>query len=143
MQVTREEIGQALFDIVQTLPGVVTASRRLKHWADVPTEQRPAVFMAQGAQAPQQQTGQPTAWRLSYALHIYVSTSGEQTPAAVLNPILDAIESALKPDQLTGRGPRLGLAGVEWARIDGPIETSEGVLGDTEVAVVPITVLAT
>lgn len=143
MQSTREAIGAALFAVCAALPGVITSSRRLKHWSDVPPEQRPAVFLAQGGQTPQQQTGHAPAWRLSFTLHVYVSTTGGQTPATVLNPILDAIEAAFAPNQFNGRSTDLGLPGVEWARIDGPIETSEGALGDTEVALIPLTVLAT
>lgn len=138
----REAIFSALFDRVQALPGVVTTSRVLKHWADVPAEQQPAVYQAQGDQQPQTRTGEPTKWLLGVKLHVYVRTGGGRVPAAVMNPILDAIEALFPQHPVTGKNT-LDAPGVEWARIDGAIETDEGTLGDQAVAVVPIQILAT
>jgi hypothetical protein len=49
----REPIFAALFAKLQQLQtdgDVVTLSRRLTHWNDVPIEQQPALYMAQGDQ---------------------------------------------------------------------------------------------
>ena len=143
MQTPREDIMAALFARLESIEGLATTSRRLKHWADVPSEEQPALFMAQGNQIPEVKTGQPMVWRLPVTVYVYVKTTGEQVPASVLNPILDAIEAALPLHPITGLHDDLGLEGVEWARISGPIETSEGTLGDQEVAMIPIEILAT
>lgn len=138
----REPIYAALFAALQGLPGVRTSSRILKHWNDVPAEMQPALFLAQGSQQPVTQTGQPSKWLLAAEVYVYVRTSGGQVPGSVLNPILDAIEAALPLHPVTGKHT-LDAPGVEWARIDGAIETDEGTLGEQAVAIVPIQILAT
>lgn len=138
----REAIYAALFARIAGIAGVRTQSRILKHWDDVPAEQQPALFMAQGAQQPITQTGEPTKWLLFAEIYVYVRTSGGQVPGTVLNPILDAIEAALPLHPVTGKHT-LDAPGVEWARIDGAIETDEGTLGEQAVAIVSIQILAT
>ena len=139
---TREPIYAALFARLSAIPGLRTKSRILKHWNDVPAEQQPAVFQAQVREQPQTRTGEPTKWLLSVDVYVYVRTAGGQVPGTVLNPILDAIEAALPLHPVTGKHT-LDAPGVEWARIDGAIETDEGTLGDQAVAIVPIQILAT
>lgn len=140
---TREPIYAGLFGLMAALPGVVTASRSLRHWADVPAEQQPALFMAQQSEQPQTRTGQPPAWTLSVDIYVYCRAVAGLPPAAVLNPILDAIEGAFVLHPITGKHTLPGIDGVEWARIDGAIETDEGTLGDQTVAIIPIRILAT
>lgn len=137
----REPIYQALFDLVSAAPGLVTKSRKLLHWNDVPATQRPALFQTQKSEAAIQTTGVPTKWMLSVEIYIYVSTLGAAHPGAVMNPILDAISAALdyKP---VGAPQTLGGL-VHWARIEGTIATDEGTLGDDAVAIIPVHILAT
>ncbi|MFX6067027.1 hypothetical protein ABTE92_19175, partial [Acinetobacter baumannii] len=85
----------ALFALVSAAPGLVTKSRKLAHWNDVPASRRPALFMAQRREMAVQTTGRPTVWKLNVDLYVYVSTQGSAYPGAVLNPILDAISTAL------------------------------------------------
>lgn len=135
----REAIYAALFALVSAAPGLVTTSRKLKHWTDVPQSERPALFQAQKSETPQQSTGRPAVWTLTVDLYIYVSTGGAGSPGEVLNPILDAITAKLD-NPMPGVPQTLdGL--VQWARIGGAIETSEGALGDDEVAIVPVHIL--
>lgn len=97
----------------------------------------PALFQAQGPQVPQTQTGQPSKWHLTAKLWIYVSTQGASSPGEVLNPIVDAIDAALANFPIVQK-----LGGlVQWARIEGDLETSEGTLGDIEVITIPIRML--
>lgn len=136
----REAKIAALFAKLQAIPGVVTKSRRLKHWSDVPAEQQPALYLAQGNQTPQTRTGEPSRWLLDFEIYVYVRTAGEQVPGTVLNPILDAIEACFPLNPVTGQHDP-GIPGVYWARIEGAIETDEGTLGDQAVAIVPIRML--
>lgn len=136
----REPIYAALFDLVAAAPGLVTTSRKLLHWDDVPASNRPALFMSQKGETAINTTGQPTKWRLDIDLYLYVSTQGEDYPGAVLNPILDYITDALDypfagvPQTLGGK--------AQWARIEGRIETDEGTLGNDAVAIIPVQILA-
>jgi hypothetical protein len=137
----RQAIADALFALVSAIPGFVTASTKLKHWADVPSSEQPALFQSQGAQTPlaPPAPGGARAWQLDFTLRIYVNTAGETDPTTVLNPFLDAITTLFDPNGI-GAPQTLGSL-VQWARIEGAIETFEGTLGDQEVALIPIRML--
>lgn len=136
---TREPIYQALFDLVSGAPGLVTKSRKLLHWSDVPANQRPALFASQKREIALFQPGMPTKWQMQVDLYLYVSTKGTVVPGSVLNPLVDHIAGALdwKP---IGVPQTLGGL-VQWARIEGTIETDEGLLGDDAVAIIPVHIL--
>jgi hypothetical protein len=87
--------------------------------------------------------GTPPIWKLYADLFIYAHSADPYLPpAAILNPLLDAIEAALAPSPATGIQD-LGLpAMVSHAYIAGRIETDEGVLGDQAIAVIPVEILA-
>jgi len=137
----RENIHAALFACVADVPGLVIASRRLRHWNDVPSSEMPALFLAQGRQliGPPAANGLPPKWQFDATVYIYVSTV-DQVPGTVLNPIVDAVTALFDPTALGAPQTLGGL--VEHARIEGAIETSEGVLGDVEVCMIPIRMLA-
>lgn len=133
----REAIYSALFALVSAAPGFVTMSRKLRHWDDVGPSELPALFLTQTPQSPEVRTGQPNRWYLNAKLWIYVSTDGTATPGTVLNPLVDAIDTALSNFPIVQT-----LGGlVQWARIEGECETSEGTLGNREVVTIPIRML--
>ena len=141
--ISREPIYSALFALLETAANFAVVGRRLRHWSDVSPAEQPALFMAQKTEiATTKALGAPTVWTLSVDLYLYVHSSDPYlAPAAVLNPLLDAVETALAPSAATGIQD-LGLPGqVEHAYINGKIETDEGVLGDQAVAVVPVEIL--
>lgn len=133
----REPIYTALFEKVASLPGIVTSSRRLKHWNDVSPADQPALFQAQAGENAMVKTGFPTKWNLDVELYLYchAGNDSDATPATDLNNLLDAIEEALKPDH-SGYQNLGGL--VFDCRIDGKVETDEGTLGPQSVAIIPI-----
>jgi hypothetical protein len=137
----REVIYSALFALISTADGLATASRKLKHWSDVPATQRPALFQAQGRETVMATAanGLPSRWLLEATLYIYVSAAGATSPGEILNPILDAIATTLDPTPASQPQTLDGL--VQYARIEGAIETSEGTLGDDEVALIPVRIL--
>ena len=138
--IVREPIYVALFALLQGIPGVVTVSRKLKHWNDVPAEAQPALFQAQRSEVHQVVTGAPNKALLTLDLYVYVRTTGDDSPSTKLNNVLDGIFTALAPSPINGR-TNLGIAGVEWVKIEGTIETDEGTLGDQAVAIVPVHIL--
>lgn len=138
----REAIYSALFTRLSGIAGLKTKSRILVHWTDVPAEQRPALYQSQSTEMPITKTGEPQKWLLSVDVYIYVQTDGMTPPSTVLNPIIDAIEAIFPLHPITGKHT-LDAPGVEWARIEGTIQTDEGTLGNQAVAIVPIQVLAT
>jgi hypothetical protein len=133
----REPIYAALWGKLQDLPGIVTSSRRLKHWSDVSKDEQPAIFQAQAGELAVQRRGLPTKWTLSVTVYVYVNAGADpdESPAPALNDLLDALEAALAPDP-GGFQTLDGLVVNCW--ISGKIETLEGILGGQEVALVPI-----
>lgn len=139
--ITRETIYSTIFTLWGSIPGIVTLSRRLYHWSDVPQEMQPALYQIQRNERTIQKRGLPTVWELSLDLYVYTNVGNDQNavPAIALNPILDAISTILAPDPFSGYQTLDGLVSHAW--IDGLIETSEGALGPQEVAVVPMKIL--
>jgi hypothetical protein len=121
-----------------------TTSRRLRHFHDVEAEEQPALFMVQTMESNVQERGKPPRWVLHCDLYIYVRTDAcldqSVVPSQLLNPLIDAIEAALGRDDQSNYAQTLGgLVSRVW--IDGNIETSEGNLGDQEIAVIPLSIL--
>lgn len=142
---SRESVAIALFNQLKSAAGFVTTSRRLRHWSDVAPVEMPAFFLAQGdeAQDPNfSRMGGVPLRRTTFKAYIYVHAGGtpDSVAASALNPLLDALEAALKP--LPGQKQTLGDT-VVHAFINGAIETDEGNLGDQAVAIIPIEVLTT
>ncbi len=137
----REPIYQALFDRINEIDGISTCSRILQHWDDVSPNMQPALFLAQDSQAAEQVTGYPTKYVLGAKLWVYThrDTNG-QVPATQINNILDAVDGALAPDPMTLNKQTLGGL-VEHCWISGSIDTDEGLLGNQDVAIVPISML--
>jgi hypothetical protein len=141
--INREPIYAALFGLLETAADFAAVDRRLRHWSDVAPAEQPALFMAQKTELASVKTlGAPTVWTLAVDLYVYAHSSDPYlAPATVLNPLLDAVETALAPSATTGVQD-LGLPGqVQHAYISGKIETDEGVLGDQAVAIVPLEIL--
>ena len=141
--IAREPIYAALFALVSTAADFVTAERRLRHWSDVAPAEQPALFQSQRSESAVVKTlGAPTVWTLSVELYLYVHSSDPyRTPAMLLNPLIDAVESALAPAAVTELQD-LGLPSmVQHAYIAGKIETDEGALGDQAVAMIPVEIL--
>lgn len=132
----REAIYSALFNLVKTSTGLITSSRRVKMWTEVPAAEQPALFMSQTGETAEPRTNQPTRWIFRVELYLYaMTTNAHDAPASVLNPILDAVVAKLSP--IAGENQTLGGL-VHYCRISGPIETDEGHLGDQAVAIIPI-----
>ena len=137
----REAIYSALFTKLSSVNGVVTKSRKLRHWADVTSIEQPALFQAQIQEHAARMTNQPTIWKLELDVYLYVNTADIDTsPSQILNPILDAIMAALEP--ASGEVQTLGGL-VTYCRVSGAIKTDEGVLGVQAVAIIPIEILTT
>ncbi len=138
--VTREAVYAAVFARAATIPGLVTASRKARHWADVAPAEQPALFQIQRQETIEAATGLPLKRRFGVDLYLYAH-SGDPgvAPVTLLNPLLDAVEAAFAPEPASGVQTLGGL--VEHAFIGARIETDEGVLGDQAVMIVPVEIL--
>jgi hypothetical protein len=136
----REPIYAALFALVQGAASFVTISRRLRHWSDVAAAEQPALFQIQKSETAEERRPLPVKWRARVDLYLYAHSPDELTaPATVINPLLDALETALAPDPVSHVQTLGGLVQHCW--IAGGIQTDEGVLGGQSVAIVPIEIL--
>lgn len=141
----REAIYAGLFAQLSAIPGFNTKSRLLRHWTDVIPEKQPALFQAQVKEiAVTPGNGLPTKWELNLQIYVYVKTNGEDPPSQVMNPLVDAITNIINARHvISGKNTLGSLPGVEWARVDGTIESDEGVLGNQAVAIIPVSILVT
>lgn len=139
--ITRETIYAALFSVVSTSAGYITKRRKPEHWDNISPPDMPAIFMAQMGEHVKQQRGLPAVWELDVELYVYVHTNGDanHTPAQLINPLLDAICTALAFDPATGTNTLGGTVHHCW--IEGKVTTDEGALGEIGVAIVPIKIL--
>lgn len=138
----REPIHAALFAKLQAVSKFNTASRRFKHWSDVLPADQPALFLTRRVEVATQKPVIGTAvWDIPFDVAIYVNTGSDAavSPAELLNPLLDAIEAVMVPDNLSTNKNTLGGL-VQHCWIEGQIQTDEGVLGAQGVALIPILV---
>ncbi len=137
---TREQIYSALFALLEALPGVTTASRRLKNIQDLPPEDFPAVYQLQDKQTTKYTGTVPTRTTLRASWLLYANSSDVTVaPSTALNNLVDAACAVLAPIGVTQKNTLGGL--VEYAGISGDIEIFEGVLGDRAIAIVPIEII--
>ncbi len=148
--VTREQIFLALFNLVTTVqvgtpPAVPwkTKSRKLKLWNEVPVELRPAIFMAERTQ---QYYGaeRPVPPKRTYNVMLFIYTNAKNATdansgSAILNPLLDAIDDALKPSPMTMRNDLGGL--VNHCYIDGDVFVDPGDIDGDGLAIIPIKIV--
>jgi hypothetical protein len=137
----REAICAALFTKVSAAASFSYASRRFKHWQDVPLADQPALFLSQTQEVVTQSPGYPPVSTLFYDVHLYARTaSPDAVPGQILNPLIDAVVATLMaPDNvMTNKLTLGGLAQHCW--IEGFIKIDEGVLGDQGVCIIPVAI---
>jgi hypothetical protein len=143
---SRELVYTALFSLLSNIQigggaAFKTATRRLQHFADIPPESRPAIYMQHtGETTNPSPRGFPPKITLEVNVWIYVSTD-QQPSGPVINPLLDAVELALAPNSAAGGNVQTlgGLVAHAW--IEGATQIFEGDLGDDSVAIIPVRVL--
>jgi hypothetical protein len=145
MAATREQIMQALFALVSAPSQFITKSRRLQLWDTVSAGEKPAIFMYErddvysGADR-----YTPPKVMMSVDLFIYTrpGTDTGITPISILNPLIDAVDAALRPGPAAGGRQTLGGL-VSHCYIDGKIMKDPGDLDGDGIAVIPVKILAT
>jgi hypothetical protein len=134
---------QALFALVSGSASFITASRRLRLWTDVPASERPAIFQYERDDT--YTLGQQYTQRVEMNVDLYIYTApGNDSgviPISILNPLVDAVDAALKPSIVTRRQTLGGL--VSHCYIDGKIMKDPGDIDGDGIAVIPVKILAT
>ena len=137
---SREIVWGALFDALRAIPCINLCTRKLKAWQECPKEDQPAIYLTQTGEDRVQKPGIPAKYLLEGNIYIYVSVETGEA-GYVLNPVLDAIDLALEPDETSGVQTLGGIVHHCW--VEGQTQIFEGSLGDEAVAVVPIKILVT
>ena len=139
--INREAIYSAMFALLSSSASFKRSGRKLPSWNDVSAGDQPAIFVIQKSETPKTVTNQPTVWMFTADVYLYASTNDPATsPSQILNPIIDAVVSALKP--VGAENQTLGGL-VQYCRMAGAIQTDEGVLGDQAIVIIPIEILVT
>jgi hypothetical protein len=141
MNVDRETVFQALFDLVSQAPGFVTRSRRWVPWSNCPASLQPALYQAQSNQRADEQAATGlTRWTLHAWLMIYnrIGADPAAIPSTPLNQLVDAVENVLQAPC----GEKQTLGGlVTQCSIVGDVLIDEGVLDQQGIAMLPIVII--
>jgi hypothetical protein len=144
----REAVASALYALVDAsakhVVSLKTSSRRLRHYTNVDPHQMPALFQTQKPETQERKEamGLPAKRTMHFEFYLYTADPQEDSvvPIQQLNNMVDAIEAALAPNQLTGKQTLGDL--VTDARIDGSVEFFENVTTDGKsIAIVPVAVI--
>ncbi len=143
MELSRETIYNALFDYLKSndalMSQVKTFTRKLTIFTDIAAEDQPAIYLEMTGESRSIVRGQPPRITLESNLWVNVVKDGE-VAAQILNPILDAIETALLP---TTDDTQTLSNKVHHCWIEGTTQIFEGNLGDEALAIIPIRILVT
>jgi len=135
----REQIYAALFARVSTAASFVTATRRIKEYADVDQATQPAILQVELGEKWAEPGVPPQAIVLRAKLFLYCESSDPTTPVATaINELMDAVVAALAPPDIEERQTLGGL--VYSAAIAGEVTIAEGLSGQSEVAI-PIEIM--
>jgi len=141
--VTREAVFTALFDLIASSYVFVTSERRLRLWADVPVDQRPYLGVAERAEdnagGDRGLAGTPVVRTWHADFFVYTDAHSASVPASLLNPILDAVELAMRPSPLTGRQTLGGLVAHAW--IVGQTFKDPGDIDGDGMLIIPVSIL--
>jgi hypothetical protein len=135
----RETVYQALFNLISQSAQFTTVTRVPQIWANITPAQCPYLWQDQaGENQMESARGMPYKWEFDVLFGLYTYSGDPQTiaPVTLLNPILDAIETQISPNQTTGQGNTLnGL--VYEVRLLGKEKGEAGALVNNAWAAVP------
>ena len=148
---TREEVFEALFELLRTAEGFVTYSRRMADHSVIAPRLLPILILWElPEETDHSHRGTPRDyWNALIAL-IFQNESrpmnGDPTTAVagatIINPLLDAVRTVLAPDDPTTNSLTLGGL-VEWCRVEGmtDVETGDTHSAGVGWATLPIRIL--
>jgi len=133
---TREPIYAALFALVSNAADFVTATRRVKIYADVDQATQPAILQVELGEKWAEPGTPPQLVTLRAKLFLYCESNDPTTAVSTeINNLLDAVVAALAPPDIEERQTLGGL--VYNVAIAGEITIAEGLTGQSE-AVIPL-----
>ena len=143
MSASRETIINALFAKLSASSAFATAGRRNRDPESIPTSQTPALLLVEHSEKYiVQAIPLPSKRTINLRAIIYTDVGNDDNaiPATVVNNCLDAIDAALKPDDLQSQ--RCTLGGLAYsAKIEGDVVKAPGDVTGKGLAIVPIQIL--
>ena len=139
---TRERAISALFALLQKLPGLTTPSRRLTNPEGMDPTLSPALFLVCHQDTTQRASSEHPPLRIlqmRVLLYNDVGTDQNAIPETPVNNLIDAIETLLLPNPLTGLQTLGGL--VYHCFIEGDVVRSSGDITGKSMAVVPVKIV--
>ena len=135
----REAVYSSLFGLVSSSDLFVTATRRIKEYADVDQATQPAILQLELGEKWAEPGTPPQAVTLRARIYIYCESNDPTQPVSTqINAALDAVADALAPDDVDERQTLNGL--VYNTAITGEVTIAEGLSGQSE-AIVPIEIM--
>jgi len=136
---SREAIYAALFAAVSGAGDFVTATRRVRDYADVDQATQPAILLVELGEKWAEPGVPPQAVVLRAKLFIYCETNDPTSPVSTeINTLMDAVAAALAPPDIEERQTLGGL--VHNVAITGEVTIAEGLSGQSEVSI-PIEIM--
>ncbi len=141
MATTREQALAALFAKLKASYAFGASTRRLVSPETIAAPGLPALVLVVQHEEYQQRPAQPPRRTIHALAILYIDTGSDPNaiPDAVLNPIQDAIDHALLPDDPTGRCTLGGL--VYSVTIAGQVIKAPGDKSGKGLAIIPIEIV--
>jgi hypothetical protein len=145
MNVTREQVANALLGMFTGNGNFNLTSRKFQMWDAVDKGNQPALFVKTGnTRVAQSNAFGKSVYRMGMTIFLYCQHSPDSgtVPGTLINNLIDVVDAALYPSPVTGY-QNLGVNGITHTYIEGSIFVNEGdAPQDTQsIAVIPITVL--
>ena len=143
MTTTREQVMEALLARLAKAGPFKTVGRRNRNPETIPARDTPALILVEHSEGYRNvSTQQPSVRKLMVRAIVYSDIGADENaiPAAVVNPILDAIDAALAPATPSSGPCTLGGL-VQSVVIDGTIVKAPGDITGKSLAMVPLVVL--
>jgi len=129
---SREAVYSALFARLNNIPGFNTYTRLVELPADQTKQRCPRLILLEGDTVDRYDGNRLDKSEWYAAVVIYFFKPSVDTPGAtILNPLIDSVRDALKPDNLQQnvlvlRDPTTGVQLASWVRIEGTTVVENG-----------------
>ena len=137
---TREQVMAALLAQLSPLANFNTVQRVDLPWSALGDIQQPALILIEGVERHERPLSGPAKRTLRVAAIVYARNDGESTAGdTILNPLIEAVETALAPSPMTALNTLGGQVAHCW--IEGDLERDPGDTGNQAFAIIPINIL--
>jgi hypothetical protein len=125
-------------------PPVKTVNQFFQGIKNLGPDKFPAIMMVPEKEPDKHSGDDPSIEWLKFNLYVYLEKDGvaNSTAEKKLSPVLDAIDTAIGPDPVTGRGPNLGGL-VRRIRREGTTTINTGGIGTQTAFALPILCMVT